>query len=170
MKDKALNLHFNFLSFGCLNEKLNAYFDLYTYYNSSGKEDTLFLGNLYSKRDWGSAKDYIKTMWMMLQQKTPSDFVIATGKSHTVKKFVEESFKYVGINIIWRGKGLNEVGLDKKTKQIYVKVDTVYFRPTEYGSDHLKNAAAGEHGHKSVHSEVFSENWQRKQAHQGDRT
>lgn len=89
------------------------------------------LGNLNAKRDWGSAKDYVESMWLMLKAKKPSDYVISTGKSYTVKKFVEESFKYVGINIIWRGKGLNEVGLDKKTKQIYVKVDPVYFRPTD---------------------------------------
>ena len=89
------------------------------------------LGNLNAKRDWGSAQDYVESMWLMLKAKKPSDYVISTGKSYTVKKFVEESFKYVGINIMWRGKGLNEVGFDKKTKQIYVKVDPVYFRPTD---------------------------------------
>ena len=67
----------------------------------------------------------------MLKAKKPSDYVIATGKSYTVKKFVEEAFKYIGVKISWRGKGINEVGIDKKTGQIYVKVDPKYFRPTE---------------------------------------
>ena len=89
------------------------------------------LGNLNAKRDWGSAKDYVKSMWLMLKAKKPSDYVIATGKSYTVKKFVEEAFKYIGVKISWRGKGINEVGIDKKTGQIYVKVDPKYFRPTE---------------------------------------
>tara|TARA_A100001011_G_scaffold378538_1_gene443393 strand:- start:438 stop:1109 length:672 start_codon:yes stop_codon:yes gene_type:complete len=89
------------------------------------------LGNLNAKRDWGSAKDYVKSMWLMLKAKKPSDYVIATGKSYTVKNFVEESFKYIDVKISWRGKGLNEVGFDKKSGQIYVKVDPKYFRPTE---------------------------------------
>ena len=89
------------------------------------------LGNLNAKRDWGSAKDYVKSMWLMLKAKKPSDYVIATGKSYTVKKFVEEAFKYIGVKISWKGKGINEVGIDKKTGQIYVKVDPKYFRPTE---------------------------------------
>ena len=91
----------------------------------------LYLGNLNAKRDWGSAKDYVKTMWLMLQKKTPSDYVIATGKSYTVRKFVEETFKYLGIRIIWSGKGLNEVGYDAKTKKVIIKVDPGYFRPTD---------------------------------------
>ena len=89
------------------------------------------LGNLNAKRDWGSAKDYVESMWLMLKAKKPSDYVIATGKSHTVKNFVEESFKYVGINIGWRGKELKEVGYDKKNGKVLVKVDPVYFRPTD---------------------------------------
>ena len=89
------------------------------------------LGNLNAKRDWGSAKDYVKSMWLMLKTKKPSDYVIATGKSYTVKNFVEESFKFIGVKIAWRGKGLSEVGYDKKSGQVYVKVDPRYFRPTE---------------------------------------
>ncbi len=89
------------------------------------------LGNLNSKRDWGSAKDYVESMWLMLKAKKPSDYVIATGKSYTVKNFVEEAFKYIGRKIYWRGKGLKEVGCDKKTGQVYVKVDPKYFRPTD---------------------------------------
>ena len=98
---------------------------------ATGKEETLFLGNLYSKRDWGSAKDYIKTMWLMLQQKTPSDFVIATGKSYTVKKFVEEAFNCINIKITWKNKGLKEIGFNKQNNNILVKIDKGYYRPTE---------------------------------------
>ncbi len=89
------------------------------------------LGNLNAKRDWGYAKDYVKSMWLMLRAKKPSDYVIATGKSHTVKEFVQEAFKYVGIKIVWRGKGLKEIGYNKKNGKILVKVDPVYFRPTD---------------------------------------
>ena len=98
------------------------------------------LGNLNAKRDWGSAKDYVESMWMMLKIKKPSDYVIATGKSHTVKQFVEEAFNFVNIKIKWRGKGLKEVGYDKKTGNIHVKVDPVYFRPTDV--DELRGDAS----------------------------
>ena len=89
------------------------------------------LGNLNAKRDWGSAKDYVESMWLMLKAKKPSDYVIATGKSYTVKNFVEEAFKYIGRKIYWKGKGLNELGCDKKTGQVYVKIDKKYFRSTD---------------------------------------
>ena len=96
------------------------------------KKRTFFtLGNLNAKRDWGYAKDYVESMWLMLQAKKPSDYVIATGKSYSVKKFVEEAFKFVDIDVLWKGSGLKEVGFDKKTGQILVKVDPKYFRPTE---------------------------------------
>ncbi len=98
------------------------------------------LGNLNAKRDWGSAKDYVESMWMMLKIKKPSDYVIATGKSHTVKQFVEEAFNFVNIKIKWRGKGLKEVGYDKKTGNIHIKVDPVYFRPTDV--DELRGDAS----------------------------
>lgn len=91
----------------------------------------LTLGNLNSKRDWGSANDYVESMWLMLQAKKPSDYVIATGKSFTVKKFVEEAYKCIGIKIIWKGSGLNEKGIDMKTKKILVKVDPIYYRPID---------------------------------------
>ena len=84
-----------------------------------------------AKRDWGSAKDYVESMWLMLRAKKPSDYVIATGKSYSVKNFVEEAFKYINIKILWRGKGLKEVGYEKKTGRILVKVDPIYFRPTD---------------------------------------
>ena len=96
-----------------------------------GREKILYLGNLNAKRDWGSAKDYVETMWRMLQKSKPSDYVIATGVSRTVKNFVEEAFKVINIKIKWKGKGINEVGLDQKTKKIIIKVDPGYFRPTE---------------------------------------
>ena len=89
------------------------------------------MGNLNAKRDWGSAKDYVESMWLMLQSKKPSDYVIATGKSYTVKQFVEEAFKHIKIKISWKGKGLKEVGYNKKTGKIHVRIDPVYFRPTD---------------------------------------
>ena len=98
---------------------------------SKKKRNFFTLGNLNAKRDWGSAKDYVESMWLMLKAKKPSDYVISTGKSYSVKNFVEEAFKHINVKIIWRGTGLNEVGLDKKTGKIRIKVDPVYFRPTD---------------------------------------
>ncbi len=95
------------------------------------KRQFFTLGNLNAKRDWGSAKDYVQSMWLMLKAKNPSDYVISTGKSYSVKNFVEQAFKHIDINIKWRGKGLREVGYDKKNGKVYVKVDPIYFRPTE---------------------------------------
>lgn len=89
------------------------------------------LGNLDSKRDWGHAKDYVEAMWMMLQQEKPEDFVVATGETHSVREFVEASFAYVGKEIVWEGEGLNEVGKERDTGVVRVKVNTKYFRPTE---------------------------------------
>ena len=100
------------------------------------KQKYLYLGNLDAYRDWGDARDYVTAMWKILQQKKPDDFVIATGKSHSVRNFVEAAFSELGINIIWKGKGLNELGLDKKTKKVYIKIDKKYFRPQEV--DHLR--------------------------------
>ena len=100
------------------------------------KQKYLYLGNLDAYRDWGDARDYVAAMWKILQQKKPDDFVIATGKSHSVRNFVEAAFSELGINIIWKGKGLNELGLDKKTKKVYIKIDKKYFRPQEV--DHLR--------------------------------
>ena len=91
----------------------------------------LVLGNLEAKRDWGYAKDYVEAMWLMLQQNTSNDFVIATGESHTVREFVEKCFKYIDINIIWNGSGLDEIGIDSKTDRVLVRIDSKYFRPTE---------------------------------------
>jgi len=96
-----------------------------------GLQDKLYLGNLNSQRDWGFAGDYVKAMWMMLQQAEPDDFVIATGKSHSVREFVQAAFQNVGIAIEWRGTGREEVGMDAATGAVRVEVDPRYFRPTE---------------------------------------
>jgi GDPmannose 4,6-dehydratase len=96
-----------------------------------GLQRTLYLGNLESKRDWGYAKDYVEAMWMMLQQESPEDFVIATGETHTVKEFVEQAFKEVKKSIIWEGVGLYEVGKDAESGEILIRIDPRYFRPTE---------------------------------------
>ncbi|XP_011299265.1 GDP-mannose 4,6 dehydratase [Fopius arisanus] len=96
-----------------------------------GALDVLELGNLDAMRDWGHARDYVKAMWMMLQQETPEDYVIATGESHSVREFVEIAFRYVGFNIIWTGEGVNEIGSDRDTGRLLVRVNPKYFRPTE---------------------------------------
>lgn len=98
-----------------------------------GKQDCLYLGNLDAKRDWGYAKEYVEAMWLMLQQDKPEDFVIATGVTTPVRDFVKMSFKYAGIDIEWKGKAgtIEEYGVDKKTGKTIVKIDPVYFRPTE---------------------------------------
>jgi len=89
------------------------------------------LGNLDAKRDWGSAKDYVETMWLMLQSKKPTDYVIATGKSYSVREFVTEAFKYVGVKVLWKGKGLKEKGIDSVSRKTLVKIDPIYFRPVD---------------------------------------
>ncbi|XP_016094656.1 GDP-mannose 4,6 dehydratase-like [Sinocyclocheilus grahami] len=96
-----------------------------------GQLQCFSLGNLDSKRDWGHAKDYVEAMWLMLQQKEPIDFVIATGEVHSVREFVEKAFKHVGKTIVWDGKNEEEVGRCQETGEIHVKVDPKYYRPTE---------------------------------------
>lgn len=96
-----------------------------------GQIEYLELGNLDSKRDWGHAKDYVEAMWMMLQLKTPDDFVIATGETHSVREFVEAAFNFIGKEIVWDGKGVAEVGRETDTGIVRVKVNPKYFRPTE---------------------------------------
>lgn len=97
---------------------------------SKGNQDCMYLGNLNALRDWGHAKDYVKAMWLMLQQETADDYVISTGEQYSVRTFVEESAKYFGMNIRWVGEGLNEVGIDDNYG-IIVRVDPKYFRPSE---------------------------------------
>ncbi len=99
-----------------------------------GKQKKLELGNIYAKRDWGHASDYAEAMWKILQHKKPDDFVIATGKQNTVKNFINTAAQKLGIKLIWRGKGLNEVGIDRKTKKIIITINKKYFRPTEVES------------------------------------
>lgn len=97
----------------------------------AGKQEKLSLGNMDAKRDWGFAGDYIKAMWLILQQEKPQDFVIATNETHTVREFVELSFKEVGIEIEWKGTGVDEKGYDKATGRLLVDVNPRYFRPAE---------------------------------------
>ena len=105
-----------------------------------GRDDTLELGNLDAKRDWGYAPEYVKAMWLMLQQKEPEDFVIATGETHTVRDFVEKAFNRIGIKISWKGSGVDEKGYDVKTGKVIVNVNSKYFRPAEV--DELKGDAS----------------------------
>ena len=98
---------------------------------SVGEQDVLSLGNLDARRDWGHAKDYVRAMWLMLQQPDPDDYVIATGEMYSVRYFVEHAADYFGMNIVWEGEGLNEVGIDKYSGKTVIKVDPKYFRPTE---------------------------------------
>lgn len=98
---------------------------------AEGVQEKLFLGNLNAKRDWGHAKDYIRGMWMMLQQEEPEDFVLATGDTNSVRTFCEKAFKHVDIPIEWKGEGVNEQGINANTGEVIVEVDPRYFRPTE---------------------------------------
>jgi len=97
----------------------------------NGKQDKLRLGNLNAMRDWGHAKDFVEAMWLMLQQDTPKDYVIATGKQYSVRQLVEECAPYFGMNIVWNGFGIDEVCIDINTNKIVVVVDKKYFRPAE---------------------------------------
>jgi len=96
-----------------------------------GVQSELYLGNLDAKRDWGHARDYVEGMWRIVQQDQPDDFVLGTGETHSVREFVEKSFNHVGMPIKWSGKGVNEVGIDEASGKTVVKIDPVYFRPTE---------------------------------------
>jgi GDPmannose 4,6-dehydratase len=113
----------------------------------AGKQKKLYLGNLYAKRDWGFAPEYVEAMWLMLQQEKPDDFVVGTGESHSVKEFAEKAFEYAGVEIEWKGTGTEEKGIVKsfsekwsdvlKSGQILIEVDPRYFRPTEV--EHLQS-------------------------------
>ena len=96
-----------------------------------GLQEKLFLGNLDSLRDWGYAKDYVECMWLMLQAEKPEDFVIATGVQHTVREFTTLAFRYVGIELEWQGKGLEEKGIDRATGKVLVEVSRDFYRPTD---------------------------------------
>ena len=96
-----------------------------------GDLETIEIGNLNAYRDWGHAKDYVYAMWLILQKDIPNDYVISSGENHTVREFVEKSFKYINIDIKWKGEGLGEIGYDPITKKTLVKINPKYFRPLE---------------------------------------
>jgi len=96
-----------------------------------GKQDCLYMGNIDAKRDWGHARDYVRMMWMMLQQDISDDYVVATGVTHTVRSFIELAFSCIGITLAWKGKGVDEIGYEKSSGRELVKIDPKYFRPTE---------------------------------------
>ena len=100
----------------------------------AGKQQCLHLGNLTALRDWGHAKDFVEAMWLMLQQDSPDDFVIATGEQYSVKQFVEKCAPYFDMEIQWQGQGIDEIGIDIKTGKTVVRVDEKYFRPAEVQS------------------------------------
>ena len=96
-----------------------------------GKQDFIELGNLDSKRDWGYAKDYVEGMYLMLQQDKADDYVLATNKTESVRSFVEKAFNSIGRNIIWKGNGIDEIGICSATQNILVKINPDFYRPTE---------------------------------------
>ena len=98
---------------------------------AKGKQDKLYLGNLSSLRDWGYAKDYVECMWLILQNDTPDDYVIATGVQHTVREFATLAFRYAGIEIEWSGEGIDEKGIDKATGKVLIEVSPEFYRPTD---------------------------------------
>ena len=97
----------------------------------AGKKECLSIGNLNAKRDWGYAPDYVKAMWLMLQQDKPDDYVIATGETHSVREFAEKAFACLGMNLRWSGEGAKETGRDAKSGRVVVRVNPKYYRPTE---------------------------------------
>ena len=98
---------------------------------ANGLQEKLYLGNMNAKRDWGYARDYVECMWLMLQHERPEDFVIATGEHHSVREFATLAFHYAGIELEWRGEGIDEKGIDKATGKVLVEVDPRFFRPSE---------------------------------------
>ena len=96
-----------------------------------GLQEKLYLGNLNAQRDWGHAKDYVEGMWRMLQHEKPEDFVLATGKTTTIREFCNLSFKELGIDITWEGEGENEVGISQSSNKVIISIDNNYYRPTE---------------------------------------
>ena len=98
---------------------------------AQGKQEKLYLGNLGSLRDWGYAKDYVECMWLILQQDKPDDYVIATGEQHTVRQFCELAFHYAGIELEFKGSGIDEKGYDKKTGKVLIEVSKDFYRPTD---------------------------------------
>jgi GDPmannose 4,6-dehydratase len=125
-----------------------------------GAQKMLYIGNLDAKRDWGHARDYVEGMWRIVQQPEASDFVLATGETHSVREFVELAFSKVGRKIEWRGKGAGEIGVDTATGETLVKIDSRYFRPTEVDQllgDASKARRVLGWQHKVTFSELVSE-------------
>jgi len=125
-----------------------------------GFQDTLYLGNLDAKRDWGHARDYVEGMWRILQQDEPSDYVLGTGEMHSVREFAEHAFAHAGVRLQWSGSGIDEIGADAATGEVRVRIDPRYFRPVEVDlllADPSK--ARDELGwvHKTTFSELASE-------------
>jgi GDPmannose 4,6-dehydratase len=100
----------------------------------TGLQDCLYMGNLDARRDWGHARDYVLAQWLMLQQPQPDDFVIATGEQHSVREFIERAASELGLEVLWRGSGLAEEGVERASGRIIVRIDARYFRPTEVES------------------------------------
>ena len=105
-----------------------------------GKQDKFWIGNLDARRDWGHAKDYVEGMWRIINYRLPEDFVLATGKSFSVREFCEIAFREIGVTLKWKGKGLKEKGYDYKSNKVLIEVDKRYFRPTEV--DYLQGDAS----------------------------
>ena len=103
-------------------------------YKVRHQQKKLYLGNLYTKRDWGYAGEYVEAMWKILQLKKPDDFIIATGKQYSIKIFINKVCKKLGLNIYWKGKGLKEVAVLKSSKKNIIQIDKKYFRPSEVDS------------------------------------
>ncbi|MNL32411.1 GDP-mannose 4,6-dehydratase [compost metagenome] len=96
-----------------------------------GYQDKLFLGNIDARRDWGHAREYVRGMWLMMQQDEPDDYVLATGETTMIRDFVTETFGLVGVTLRWEGKGVDEKGICAESGRVYVEIDPRYFRPTE---------------------------------------
>jgi GDPmannose 4,6-dehydratase len=125
-----------------------------------GLQQRLYLGNLDARRDWGHARDFVEGMWLMLQQREPGDYVLATGEAHSVREFVERAFACVGRTIEWRGKGADEMGADARTGKDLVHIDPRYFRPTEVDAlvgDPSKARARLGWTHKTTFAELVAE-------------
>jgi GDPmannose 4,6-dehydratase len=104
--------------------------------HSKGSKDVLFLGNIYAKRDWGDADEFVEGIWKIMQYKKPEDFVLATGKSYTIKQFINKVYRNLGIQLIWKGRHLNEIAINKKTNLVLIKINKSYYRPLEV--NHLR--------------------------------
>jgi GDPmannose 4,6-dehydratase len=98
---------------------------------NAGLQDRLFLGNLDARRDWGHARDYVEGIWLIVQQPSPDDYVLATGEAHSVREFAEKAFSHVNRRIVWRGSGAAEQGIDADSGDVLIEIDPRYFRPTE---------------------------------------